>query len=131
MSNEILQATIEVLIQILLPIVLGAVVVLVKEAVAKIKASMRKDQLELVENLIRRLVAAAEQNGLTGMLEAEGKAKKQWVIEQLEAALARRGIVLDLDELDALIEGIYHDEIGSWKAVQPGKDTVEPAGGAG
>ena len=133
MNDTILQATLEVLIQVLLPVVLGAVIVLVKGMLGEIKARVDKDQLAVVESLVRTFIRAAEQNGLIGMLEKEGAAKKEWVLDQIELALAARGIKLDLDELDALIEGIYHSEIGeikAWKA-EEGRDTVEPAGGAG
>jgi hypothetical protein len=115
MSNEILQTLLETAIQVLLPIVLGALVVLVHGMLAEVKARVDKDQLAMAESLIRSLVKAAQQNGLIGMLEKEGAAKKDWVIAQVEAALAKRGIVLDLHEIDALIEAIYYDEIGQFK----------------
>lgn len=112
MESNLLQLVLETTVQVLLPVLLGAAVVLVKEAVAKIRASIRKDQLETAEALIRRLVAAAEQNGLTGAIAKEGAAKKQWVLDQAEVYLAKQGIYLDLDAIDALIEGIVYDELG-------------------
>lgn len=131
MYDDILQATLVTVIQVLLPVVLGAVVILIKAGVDKLKAGMEKDQLELAEKLIRRLIQAAEQNGLIGALENVGEEKKAWVLEQLEAALYKRGIKLDLAEIDALVEAIVHEELNWLKDSkdEPGKDTVEPAGG--
>jgi len=71
MSNEILQTMLETAIQVLVPIVLGALVVLVRGMLTEVKARVDKDQLAMAESLIRSLVKAAQQNGLIGMLEKE------------------------------------------------------------
>ena len=52
---------------------------------------MSKEQLLLVETLIKQFVRAAEQSGLTGQLKAAGAEKKAFVLALLQAGTGRAG----------------------------------------
>ena len=54
---------------------------------------------------------AAQQSGLQGFIANEGSEKKNAVIAWTKAELARRGITLDLNTLDAMIEAIVFEQI--------------------
>ena len=108
-SDAILQAAMVTVAQVLLPILMGGLVILIKALWGWIKSKMSAQQLEIATTLINQLVLAAEQNSLTGMLAAEGQAKKKYVIDTAEAPLAAKGIHLDLDVLDALIESSVYE----------------------
>lgn len=108
-QSTILTSIAVTLIEVLLPVILGMLVGFINEKIKEVKASRYAAQFEQAEALIFRLVMAAEQNGVRGALEAEGKAKKAFVIEKAEAELAKKGIHLDLDVIDALVEGAVHE----------------------
>lgn len=115
MENDIIspliQAVLEVVIQALLPVLLGFVVLGVKRLTDSIKVKMAQDEIELVMSLADAFVKAAEQNGLAGAIINEGQAKKRWVKERLGAELSARGIHLDLDTLDDMIERAVFDAL--------------------
>jgi hypothetical protein len=105
MESQLIQLTLEVLIQVLVPVIVTAFAIpLIKAATEKIKASIDKDDLAFADTLIRKLVLAAEQKGLKDQLFQEGAAKRDWVICEAEKALSQRGIALDLDEIYHLLE---------------------------
>ena len=57
-------------------------------------------QLKIIENVVEYAVDAAEQLGLTKVIND----KKAWALQQAEDALAARGVKIDLHELEARIE---------------------------
>lgn len=109
MNDTILQALLVTAIEVLLPVLLGFLVVVAKNAIEQIKAKVDKEKLDFVLSLVRQFVLAAEQNGLTGALKDEGVAKKAWVLEQLKTELAKKNIHIDLDMLSGLIEAAVHE----------------------
>lgn len=104
MESTILQTALVTIIQVLLPVVLVFIVTWINLKIKEIKGQMNQADLEFAGALVRQLVLAAEQNGLTGALEAVGAEKKKYVIALAEAELERQGIKIDLDVLDALVE---------------------------
>ena len=110
--GPILQAALVTIIQVLVPVALGFLVHFINQKVKEVKSNVDANQLAFAVDLVQQLVAAAEQSGLTGALEAAGTAKKQYVLDQAQKALTARGITIDVDLLDALIEGAVHDAFG-------------------
>lgn len=111
-ASNIPQMLLQVAILVLLPYVLRLVKAYVDSKVAEFKATADKAQLDFVIGLISELVKAAEQCGLTGALEAIGEEKKRYVMDLAEAELARRGIEIDLDILDSMVEAAVMAEFG-------------------
>jgi len=107
--DEILQTVLVAAAQVLTPIVLGAVVVLVQSLVVKIKANMGQDELAFTVALVNQQVKSAEQQGITGAIANEAKAKQAWVLEQAEKALAKKGFNVDLDVVVNIIEAQVWD----------------------
>ena len=115
--SSLLQVLLETIIVIVLPILLTSLVTWINSQIKNTRAQMSKEQLFLVETLIKQFVRAAEQSGLTGQIKAAGAEKKAFVLALVKAELAERGITLNLDTLDAMIEAAVNDAFGWDKAV--------------
>lgn len=102
--SSLLQLLLETIIAIVLPIVLTRLVIWINAQIVATRSQISKEQLILVETLIKQFVRAAEQSGLTGQVRAAGAEKKAFVLALLKAELTERGISLNLDTLDAMIE---------------------------
>jgi len=111
--GEVLQLIAQIVISVLLPIFLTYAVVAVKSWWAKIKAQIPAEQFAFASGVIKSLVLAAEQSGLAGIIANEGQAKKQWVLDRAEKALAEHGIVMDLDALADMIEAAVKAELNA------------------
>lgn len=122
MENMILQLTIETLVQVLVPVFVGFILYLTKKAFDAFMVYLAQKGLmndyEFAVAIIRELVLAAEQNGLTGAIQAEGEAKKDWVIRMAEKELSKHGIELDLDTIENLIESAVYEAFTEWKNEQ-------------
>jgi len=113
--SPVFQAFLTSILEILLPIALGYAVILINAKIKQAKAALTSEQLSVASHIIRTMVLAAEQSGLSGKIVNEGAAKKQMVISMAEAELKKVGIVLDLDVLSAMIEASVHE---SFKRIQ-------------
>lgn len=109
---DLLQPFLVTVIGTLLPVVLAFVVVWIRSLIAKAQAEIATRNLEWLLVLAGQFVAAAEQAGIIGELENVGEAKKQMVIEMLQAAADERGIRIDAATLSALIEAAVVDAFG-------------------
>ncbi len=114
-TDAVVQALLVTIIQVMLPIVLGALGLLIKAAIAKITLSMSTEQIKFATDLAQQIVMAAEQNGLSGALAQEGKAKKEWAIARLQSQLETKGIRLDLHVLSDLIESAVFAQLNQGK----------------
>ena len=117
--SSLLQVLLETVIVVVLPILLTRLVTWINSQIKNTRAQMSKEQLFLVETLIKQFVRAAEQSGLTGQIKAAGAEKKAFVLALVKAELAERAISLNLDTLDAMIEAAVSDAFG--------KVVIEPA----
>lgn len=90
---------------------------------SQIGASKWKGILDVVS----AAVAAAEQSGLAGLIVSEGKAKKAFAIETAQKFLLERGINIDLNTLDRLIEAAVLNDLG-WKRQTIGELTPVSGG---
>ncbi len=87
------------------PVLVGYVVQLLRQLLAKAKASMSAEQWLLLQSLGATVVAAAEQSGLSKQITDEGDSKKAWAINELQRIAAERGLKgLDLATLSSIIE---------------------------
>lgn len=109
---DLLQPFLETMLEILLPVVLGFLAVWIRNLIAKAKAEVAARDLEWLLVLAGQFVAAAEQAGIIGELENVGEAKKQMVVDMLQAAADQRGIRIDADALSALIEAAVVEHFG-------------------
>ncbi len=112
MLGPVLQSLLVTLIEVLLPIALGALVAFINVKIKEAHASKYGYQLDTAISIIERLVLAAEQNGMIGAIEDAAEAKKKYVLDMAEAELAKRGINMDLDTIDALIEAQVNEAFG-------------------
>ncbi len=101
---NLLQPFLETVLEILLPVVLGFLAVWIRSMILKAKAEIANRNLDWLLVLAGQFVAAAEQAGIIGEIENLGEAKKQMVVDMLQAAADTRGIRIDADALSALIE---------------------------
>ncbi len=117
--SHLLQLALEIIITVLLPIVLKVLIEFLNAKIREVKANKDLVAFQTAVHIVRQLVQAAEMNGLSGALENLGKEKKKWVIDMAEAELSRRGINIDLDVLDALIEAQVKEAIKDLEPVFP------------
>lgn len=81
--------------------------------VAKLKeqlANVSQQQLDILEQVAIIAVTAAEQ----AYKDADGPAKKGYALGLVEAQLAKYGLKIDLDEIEAAIESAVYQQF-NWK----------------
>jgi hypothetical protein len=116
MNSEILSKFLEVLVASVITVAVPALVTLlavwVRQKTAQIKSKLPADVLWHITEVAGLVVAAAEQTGMKDALLAEGKAKKEWAMEQGELILKNTlGLSLDLNKLGdvfwaAVVQGL-------------------------
>ena len=110
--SKLLQNALETIVTVSLPIILLHLVNWINAQVRTQSAKLSREQLDTVYLIVNQLVRAAEQSGLTGQLEAAGAEKKAYVLALVRSELEERGIKLNLELLDAMIEAAVHDAFG-------------------
>jgi len=85
--------------------VTGWVAVKIRVALEELKNEY-KEQWWILELVATTAVKAAEQAQLAGLVEG----KKKYALAVVEAALAERGFVIDLDVIDAAVEAAVWEE---------------------
>lgn len=108
-----------VLIETLLPVLLYFVIKWLRAKEQEILGSLTSEQEWLIEQVLESFVRAAEQSGFAGLIENEGRVKKEWALERSRAWLRERGIEIDgellADRLEAVVEEVkrrYWSESG-------------------
>ena len=100
----------DILIQTVIPIIvslISAFVLLVVRNTDKwLKAKLSSEQYSFVSTVVATAVGAAEQYAGSG----EGERKKQMVLQAVTEVLDRRGIHVNAQELDILIENSVRKE---------------------
>jgi hypothetical protein len=102
--SSLIQTTLVVLIQVLVPVLLGFAIMWVKQQIAKAKSEMTQEQINFITELARTYVMAAEQNGLAEAIANEGAAKKEWVLTRLQSDVSSLGLQVDIRMLSDLVE---------------------------
>ena len=110
--GALLQPVLEVLITVLAPAVLGLLAAWLNSLREKINTEIEERGLQQLREYAIALVKAAEQAGIIGELEDVGEAKKQMVLELLQAEADRLGIQIDVQALSAIIEAAVVDVFG-------------------
>lgn len=118
--GEVIQLVLQIIISVLLPLFLAFAIGAVRTWWAKIKAQIPAEQYAFAFSIVSQLVLAAEQSGLAGIISNESKAKKKWVIERVEAELAKVGINLDLETISDMIEAAVKAELNKDKELAEG-----------
>jgi hypothetical protein len=114
--NALLQGVLEMLLNALLPVVLGYVVLFIRKQMMKVEADIEAGeallnmrQYEIAKEFARQVVLASEQSGLTGEIDDIGRVKKEYAMSRLDSLLAEIGISLDLEALSDLIEAAVYE----------------------
>lgn len=103
------EAILRIAIELLLPILLAYLAKMAHDEIQHIAAKKQTAEFQLVKEIVKRMVLAAEQLGITGALKDIGEEKKKFVLDMVKAELERRGMHIDVDTLDALIEAEVHE----------------------
>lgn len=100
-------------IRVLLPILVGAVIGFVGYGIQLLRKRLSADQIAALELAVEFAVKSAEQQGLKGLIQDTGKAKKRAAIEIAQRFLVARGwgnvnaeVIGDAIE-SALLDGIH------------------------
>lgn len=102
---EFLNLLLQSAVTALAPVLVAFAINLLRQAAAKVRASVSADQWLLLQAMAATVVQAAEQSGLAGHIESEGRAKKAWALAELQRLAAERGLAgLDVTTLANLIE---------------------------
>ena len=109
MENSILQLVLETLITVLVPVLLGYIIKFVDTKISELRQYVERENLWYIYDIVKQLVYAAEQNGLAGLIENEGRAKKAYVLDRLQSYLNAKNIKVDVKTLDALIEAAVYE----------------------
>ena len=110
-ASNLIQTALEIVIRVLLPVVLGAVVVLIRRGVQVAnkylqvaEAHIDEKNRGVVKMLISELVWAVDQYDIAEKVKRTGAEKKQWVLDRLSVELHNRGIDLNIDLLTDMVE---------------------------
>jgi hypothetical protein len=103
-NNEIFSKFLEVLIGSVITLAIPALVALlavyVRQKAAQLKSKLPADVLWHIQEVAGLVVDAAEQTGMKNALLAEGKARKEWAMQQGEDMLRQTlGLSLNLNKL--------------------------------
>jgi hypothetical protein len=114
--SQFFELLLKALIDIAVPVLAYAAYSWLLTQSKRVEANMTAEQRAEFNTLIKVVVQAAEQAGLKGVILNEGKVKKQWAIDTLQAAAASRGITISVAEIAAAIEqaiyqGVHKDRM--------------------
>jgi len=114
--SQFFEILLKALIMLVVPAITYAIYVYLKARAAEVWANMDDKQRAEFMTLVGIVVQAAEQSGLKGVILNEGKAKKQYAIDVLQAAADSRGIKISVAEIAAVIEqaiyqGVHKDKM--------------------
>jgi hypothetical protein len=110
-EQVMLQIFLQVVVAAAAPVLLTFFGMFLRQAVSWAKAKLDHEQLSTAEDIIRRLVLAAEQYDLSGIVSRVGEEKKAWVIEEASRELAKHKIYLDLNVIADIIEAAVLAEL--------------------
>lgn len=128
--QETILDLVRIILGVIVTVALPWLIVKVSGVGEWIKARVGEQRWNLVTDFVRALVRSAEQRGLTDALLKTGAARKEYVIDELQSWLDKRGWnFFDLQQLDDLVESIVFDEFNRWKsgagAIALSADAVE------
>lgn len=120
-TQILIQKTLETLIAVLVPILVGYLTLAVRNYREQIKERVGAERWYQIEAVVTEAVKAAEQSGLIGAIEDAAAVKKQWAIEQSQRILNEKGITnISTETLALLIEAKVRDGVHKrWEVIQP------------
>lgn len=127
LNDQLLQAAIQVMIAVLIPVVGTLVSLAIHQVTKQIKANVSADQLAVAGDLVKTFVNAAEQYNLGGILKQQGVEKKAWVVGKVTDALAKQNIHLDVGLIADMVEAKVLEEINKPR-LYPDDVLILPAG---
>lgn len=114
-DGALLQAVIQVLVAVAVPLLTGLVSLWLNQKIQQVKGQMSAEQLAMADSVVRKLVQAAEQYDLGGTAQRTGLEKKAWVTAKVQAWLDESGIKLDALKIADLIEAAVMEELNKDK----------------
>ena len=138
MINEAVQEfirilLIETIIPLLIPIVVGLAVDLYFRIRKNVDSRLTIQQRELLGTAVSTAIRAAEQAGLTGVIENEAKAKLTYATAKAQELLNRYGLTnIDAEEIRLAIEaavrmGLHQRPGDNLVVIEGVLETTEPA----
>lgn len=104
-TQILIQKSLETMIQVLVPILIGYLIVAAKNWSAKLKGEIDEKDWLKIQAIITDVVRAAEQNGLRGAIENLAESKKAWAIAEGQRILDERKLnKISVETLASLIE---------------------------
>jgi LL-H family phage holin len=91
---------------VLATVIGGAVAYSVRQFYGLLKSHTTVKQLQTLTDIASIFVRAAEQTGLAG----DGQAKKAWALDQIDQALAAKGLKFSAETIDATVEAAVYSE---------------------
>ena len=110
--GDMIQPLLETILNIVLPIALSAAALWIRQMIVKAKVEIEAANLAWLLILAEQFVVAAEQAGVTGMLEDLGSEKKAYVLGLLQQAAEERGVKVDVAILSAIVEAAVVEAFG-------------------
>jgi Bacteriophage holin of superfamily 6 (Holin_LLH) len=131
MSSADLTIAVEVIFKavlaVLLPIVSVYALKLVAQAVTYFNNKTTADQRNLLTIIVRQAVLMAEQLGANAILKGIVYDKKQEALAYIKAAVARAGLSINVDDVEALLEAAVMSEFNKDVAIVQTPVTVNTA----
>lgn len=104
-TQILIQKSLETLISVLVPILVGYLILAVKNWNNKVKGEMDETDWLKIQSIVSDVVKAAEQNGLRGAIENVAATKKAWAIAEGQRILDERKLnKISVETLASLIE---------------------------
>jgi hypothetical protein len=118
-DNALMQVMAQVLIAVLVPVLTTLVGGLAAVCIQWVRSKMTAQQLAIADQIVMTYALAADQYDLGGVMKRSGEEKKAWVVEMAKAALAKRGIQIDVGFLADLVEAKVLETVKKARWMEP------------
>ena len=102
-----LQKFLEIVLPVLATALAGLLIAWITKIVSDLKSKLTEDQNWMLKEIVRTAVFAAEQANVAGFV----KDKKDYALDIAEKWMAEKGLNIDLEVLDAMIEAAVYAEL--------------------
>ena len=100
MSDQFVSDLVNAALMALIPVLIGAVGYLAKQVIAYLKAKTNAEAYAMIEKVAASVVASVEQT----LASEEGQVKKDAAVALVQAEALKRGITLDVEQLENAVE---------------------------
>ena len=103
---EFVTLVVQAAVAVGLPIILTLVIKWINGRVQLVANELTEDQRRMIIGMLRTVVKAAEQSGLSGELARLGLSKKEYAVKEASSWLESVGLPVDIASISAQIEAI-------------------------